>query len=73
MPIRRFIGDGGSFNPETVIAMTTAFDATLKELGLVDRSDPIVEMIAMQIVEIARRGEHDPKRLRELAVSTIRM
>ena len=80
MPIRRFIGDGsfnpegdGSFNPESVIAMTTAFDATLNELELFDRSDPLAETVARMIIEIAGRGERDPERLRELAVSTIRM
>ena len=72
MPIRRFIGDG-SFNPESVIAMTTAFDATLKELELFDRSDPLAEIVARMIIDIACRGERDPERLRELAVSTIRM
>ena len=70
MPIRRFIGDV-SFNPETVHAMTMAFDDALKELCLADRNDPLAEMLAKKIIEIAGLGERDPKRLRELALKAI--
>jgi hypothetical protein len=70
VPIRAFIGDA-SFTPEQVEAMSEAFTAALVELGL-DRQEPLAEMIAKKIIEIARLGERDPKRLCELAVKYIR-
>ena len=36
--------------------MTEAYERTLRKLSLVDRSDPITELIAREIIEIGRRG-----------------
>jgi hypothetical protein len=71
MPIRQFIGDA-SFEPQTVIGMTTAFNQALGALQLVDRTDPIAEMVARKIIEIARRGERDPKRICPLAMESLK-
>jgi hypothetical protein len=70
MPIRAFLGDA-SFSPDEVIAMSTAFDNALKALKLTDRSDPLAEIVARKIIEIARLGERDPKRMAELAIRDI--
>ena len=70
MAIGRFIGDG-SFSPEVVFAMTTAFDEALRTLNLADRNDPQAEIVARKIIEIARRGEHDSSRLVALAIGGI--
>jgi hypothetical protein len=40
--------------------MTTAYEAVLPELGLVDRTDPLTEIVAQRIIEIFEAGEHDP-------------
>jgi len=40
MPIRPFLQDDHSFGPEDIEKMTAAFEAALRELGLVDRNDP---------------------------------
>ena len=71
MPIRQFLEDG-SFSPEAVIAMTAAFDAALKELRLVDRNDPLAEIVAHKIINLARTGERDSRRLCERALKDIR-
>ena len=70
MPVR-FIGDA-SFTPEAITAMTTAFDEARMALGLSDKEDALAQMVARKIVEIAKRGERDPKRLCELALNEIR-
>jgi hypothetical protein len=40
MPIRPFLQDDHSFGPEDIAKMSAAFEAALRELGLVDRNDP---------------------------------
>jgi hypothetical protein len=34
-------------------------------LGLTDRTDPVTELVAKKIIELANRGERDPLRLRD--------
>jgi hypothetical protein len=58
----------GSFSPEDIAALTTAFEDTLSALGLVDRNDPAVTMVAKRIIELAKHGERNPTRLRNFVV-----
>ena len=45
------------FDPETIEAMSGAFTDACKALGLAqDRTDPITELVARHIIELARRG-----------------
>jgi len=39
-----------------------------RALGLGDRNDPARELVAMKIIEFAKRGERDPRRLRDQTV-----
>jgi hypothetical protein len=59
--------------PEQLKIMVEAFVAACKELGLVDRSDPLVAVVARPIIELASAGERDPIRLKNLAVAKIKM
>jgi len=43
--------------------MTAAYEAALQLLKLVDRTDPLTEMVAKKIIEIFRNGERDPPHL----------
>jgi len=43
--------------------MGLAYEAILKELKLHDRDDPLCEIVAKQIIELARRGMRDPEQL----------
>ena len=67
MPIRQLL-DSNAFNPEEVTMLRDVFEDTLRALQLVDRSDPVTSLIAKKIIELARRGERDPARLRQAAV-----
>jgi hypothetical protein len=61
----------GAFDPEAVRAMMEALESALAELGLVNRpEDPNVETLARTILELAKKGESDPVRLRELALAS---
>ena len=55
MPIRNMFGNG-SFSPEDVTAITTAFEDALRTLGLTDRTDAAVAMVAKRMIEMAAAG-----------------
>jgi len=63
---------GGAFDDRAVKAMTTAYDAAVRELRLTDRNDPRADIIARKIIACAQNGELDPARLSELALKDIR-
>jgi hypothetical protein len=66
MPIRQYLSDNRSFDPEQLDALTRAFTAALAKLGLKDRDDPMVETVARRIIVAALDGERDPIRLTEI-------
>jgi hypothetical protein len=68
VPIRPFLPDSHSFDPEDIAKMSAAFEAALRKLGLADRSDPAAMAVAKLIIEFAKAGERDPERLCALAL-----
>jgi hypothetical protein len=54
--------------PEDVSRLVTAYEATLKALDLTDRNDPITELIARKIIELAQTGIRDAQQLANLAI-----
>jgi hypothetical protein len=71
VPIVRLLRDE-AFGPEAIGAISAAFEDALGELGLTDRSDPIVELVAKRTIQFAQEGELDRHRLRELVVKSFR-
>jgi hypothetical protein len=67
MAIYRLIANG-SFGPLEIEAMTAAYEAALLDLGLVNRDDPLTEMVANAIVNITSRGERDPMKIKNRAL-----
>ena len=51
------------FAPEVVHAMSVAFDAVCRALDL--SNDKAREIVAACVIDLARRGERDPDRLRD--------
>jgi len=51
--------------------MAHAYDTSLQVLGLIDRNDPITEIIAKKIIEIAQTGVRDADRLSSLAIEQL--
>ena len=70
MAIYRLIANG-SFEPEEIEVMTAAYEAALLALGLVDRDDPITEIVASAIVSITSRGERDPATIKDRALNML--
>jgi hypothetical protein len=70
MAIYRLL-QNSAFGPEEIDRMTIAYEEALRVLGLTDRADPMTEILAKKIVEIAQTGERDPIRICTSAVAAI--
>jgi hypothetical protein len=68
--IRRSFADR-SLTSAQVEAVISAFDATCRELGLADRDDPIVQIVADAVVEVASAAEWDAKAIHRLALQRL--
>lgn len=71
MPIVRLLQEG-AFSPDQILIMTAAYDMACQELNLVDRSDPLMELVASKIIELAQNGERDPTRIKERALAELK-
>jgi hypothetical protein len=71
VPMRSFLPDSHSFNPEDIANMSAAFEAALRKLGLADRSDPAATDVAKLIIEFAKAGQGDPERLCAFALQEL--
>ena len=71
MPIRPYL-DGQKFDPETIRVMGIAFEMALVALRHADRGDLANEVVARQIINLAKAGERDPERLCEAMMKEFR-
>lgn len=58
-----------SFDPSAMNAIAAAYHATIRELGLTGRIDPITEIVARKVIDIAETGERDPARIQAHVVA----
>jgi hypothetical protein len=63
--------ENAAFGPEEIRSLSEAYESTLLALGLVDRNDPVTELIAKKIIEVAQTGERDAQRLSALAIEQL--
>ena len=70
MPINRLLANG-KVTPEEVERLNLAFRFTLKSLHLVDRNDPICDIVAHKIIQIDTEGTHDPLEIAKLATKQL--
>ena len=49
--------------------LNRAFTFTLRSLSLVDRNDPLCDMVARRVIEIDAAGTHDPRQIATRAMS----
>jgi hypothetical protein len=64
---------GRKLEAEEVERLNRAFSFTLKSLHLVDRNDPICEIVARKVIEIDGAGTHDPQEIARLAAKQLGM
>ena len=70
MPIIRLLRTT-AFDPEQVRELVKVYEGVLAELNLVDRTDPVTELIAKVIIDCAKRGEFDREKLRDCALAAV--
>jgi len=67
MPIRPYL-DGEFFDPELIDTMSRALADACTTLGLKDREDAAVRLLAMRIIQAVRDGVHDRALLKAAAL-----
>ncbi len=55
MPIYRLL-QNSPLGPDEIAVLTNAYERTLRKLSLVDRGDPIAELIAKIVIELFWRS-----------------
>ena len=71
MPFARLIG-AGQLTPQQQHTLELAFNYALRTLDLVDRNDPICELVARKVIEIGTSGIRDAVAIGELAFRQLR-
>jgi len=62
---------GAAFAPEDVERLTAVYEAALLALRLSNRTDPVTEIVAKRIIEIAQTGMRDPAMICAAALKEI--
>ena len=70
MPINRLFQEG-EIKPEEVDRLNRAFTFALKSLHLVDRNDPVCDIVARKVIEIDAAGTHEPKEIAKIAAKQL--
>jgi hypothetical protein len=60
-----------SLGPEKIERLELAYSRALRAMHLVDRDDPIAEMIARKIIQIEATGVHEPTRISRIAIKQL--
>jgi len=72
MPIKLIIDNSNGYLAMDAAVLVEAFEGALNELGLVDRKDEAVSVVATHIIAFAKAGEYGSVRLRDLTVKAVR-
>lgn len=70
MAISPFLNDDGAFDSDALQAMSIALEEVCRTLKA-DDDRRTREAVAVRIIELARRGERDPGRLRDRVLQEI--
>jgi len=62
MPLSPYL-KGAVFDPKAIETMNRAFEAVRESLQITTGDDPIAEIAARKIIDLARNGERNPERL----------
>ena len=70
--MREFIVPDRIYPPETVVAMSTAFDSVCRSVSTrINRDDSVRRRLAPIILRHVDQGQHDPQRLSEIALNEL--
>jgi hypothetical protein len=63
---------GVVFEPETVQVMGGAYDKLLGDLELAGRNDPLTEIVAKEVLKVARQGVRDAGEIRQRVLTALK-
>lgn len=66
MPINRLL-ERTDLTPERRHVLQLAFDSTLRKLHLVDRNDPVCDIVARKVIEIGAKSSANAVAISEFA------
>ena len=72
MPINRLLANS-KLRTDEIENLNSAFKQALRSLHLVDRDDPLAEIVARKIIEIGATGVRDAAEIAEIAVRPLGM
>jgi hypothetical protein len=70
MPIRRLLA-GSELGANEIEILTKAFDQAMRSLSLVDRNDPLTELLARNIIEVGATDVHNPAEIANEAIKKL--
>jgi hypothetical protein len=59
------------FEPDDVRLLAAVYEDVLNIVGLVDRKDPLAELIARRVIQLAQAGDRDPQSLKDLVLEGV--
>ena len=59
------------FEPEMLEIMATAYEESVRILQVADRTDPLIEIIAKEVIETARLGVREPMEMRRRVLNAL--
>jgi hypothetical protein len=71
MPIGRLLKDS-KLGQDEIKRLNAAYTYALRSLSVVDRNDPLTEMLARNIIEVGAT-ESDPAKISEIAIKRLRV
>ena len=72
MPINRLLRDG-KLAPEQAERLNRALKLVLGVLHLVDRNDPLTDLIAKKVIEVGATGVDDPSEISDIVIKHLRI
>jgi hypothetical protein len=70
MPINRLLARSNVL-PAEIKNLNLAFNKALRALHLVNRNDPVTEIVARKVIEIGATGIRDPTEIARIAVKQL--
>jgi hypothetical protein len=71
MTIRRLLKDNKLARPEEVERLNMAYRDVLRSLHLVDRNDPVAEIVAKTVIGIGATGVNEPSEISKIAIERL--
>ena len=71
MTIRRLLKDDKLAGPHDVEPLYRAYRDALRSLHLVDRNDPVAEIVAKTVIGIGATGVREPSEISKIAVKRL--